>query len=112
MKPIKAAILICSAAGVWHIIKKQRKKIANRKSEEERGIKLYSEVRTAEITIPDKFMHMTREQAQDEFKNKIEAGEWLTENEYDGYMHAIKKNSPVQPTEEKITDPRELETYW
>lgn len=80
MKFRKTLIVITSLLGVYNTVRKYQK---HRRP---------TRVKTKQTIKPaNKYVTFTSQQVREEFKNRIAAGEWLTEDEYTHMIEAMKK---------------------
>ena len=83
MKLVKQLIIISSAIGIYHAVKK----IKNKRKPVRKKI-------TKDKTVyVEKYNHMKPEQVREQFKKFIAEGEWLSLEEYEEMMKAMKRKN-------------------
>ncbi len=80
MKLRKTLIIVTSFLGVYNTVRRYQKK------------RRPARTRHKQITIQqtNTYLQLTPGQVREEFKKRIAAGEWLSQNEYSYMMHAMR----------------------
>lgn len=81
MKILKSVIIVTSAVGLYEALKnyKNKNKPVRRRRINE--------------TQTDRYKNLSQAELKEQFKQRIASGEWLSKEEYEHMMKAIKKNN-------------------
>ena len=80
MRLRKSIIIVTSLLGVYDTVRRYQKK--------RRPLRVKRKQIKAQET--NKYLQLSSSQVLEEFKNRIGAGEWLSQDEYTHMMHAMK----------------------